>query len=391
MDEHNITNNTEPTRSINEVSSITPFKSGSFPLISTMSKNGMALALILCFIIFGTSYGGIWYWQKQSLSELDNVTKFTPRPAPADLAVDWKTYTNTKYGFEARYPSDWFFIDCDSSYIGFSYVQSKLPPCETDGDQPHVNIKVTSGGASGMDKYIATTEGSINSYSKVTATVGGNIAATKYVGLTNAIDGPGPRDGTQAIEVLFYRDNNIYQVYYYGLDGKDYSQIFDQILSTFKFTDQIGTSNTSTWKTFKDQMGRFEIKYPANAYMDYSADYEQELRRNRVFGFNNVGSSTDPVKTLYFSIYAYPLKQPISCSEAAHGYVNGHEIVGKIKIDDIEYDKCVIDRSEMSEYRDQAISVSFNRNNYTWLIQATTYDINKAVIEEVISTLRLTK
>ncbi len=192
-----------------------------------------AITFVILILLGAGAYAGIWYWQNQQVAQ-EVAPTFTPRPsATADPTADWKTYTNTQYGFEVKYPLDWFHVDCFSSYVGFSYLQSKLPNCETGGDQPHVNIKIIQGGS--MGKSISYAEGLIKDYSKTEIKISGNVTAIKYTGVTNSVEGPGPRNGTEIIETLFSYNNNIYQVYYYGLDGKDYSQIFDQILSTFKF------------------------------------------------------------------------------------------------------------------------------------------------------------
>lgn len=188
----------------------------------------IVLTVIITAVIVGC---GVYYWQNSK----------TSLPAPtesADEIASQRTYQNKKYGFEVKYPLSWFFVDCDSSYIGFSYSQSKLPICFTDQNQPHINIKVTEGSTVGIEKYIEDTQHSIDNYSKAMITINGNISATKFTGLVKSEEGPGPTGGLQTIQVLFSRNNNIYQVYYYGLDNKDYTQIFDQILSTFKFTNQ---------------------------------------------------------------------------------------------------------------------------------------------------------
>lgn len=204
------------------------------------------ITVILTAIIVG---GGIYWWANQKQTKLNNEISSlrtqidqlkqgsVPTPTPKDETDSWRTYQNKKYGFEVRYPLSWFFIDCNSSYIGFSYSQSNLPACFTDQNQPHINIKVTEGSTVGIEKYIEDAQHSIDNYSKALITVNDNISATKFTGLVKSEEGPGPTGGLQTIKVLFSHNNNIYQVYYYGLDNKDYSQIFDQILSAFKFTN----------------------------------------------------------------------------------------------------------------------------------------------------------
>jgi len=155
---------------------------------------------------------------------------------PVADTSNWQTYLNEKYGFEIKYPKDWFFKECDSSYVGFSYNQSKLPPCGTDAPQPHINIAISPDSPIGINKFIESVQNSINNYSNEQITLNVNITATKLSGTLKEIEGPGAPAGTQFIDVLFLFNNNIYSIYYYGLDDKDYSSLFNQILSTFSFT-----------------------------------------------------------------------------------------------------------------------------------------------------------
>lgn len=74
---------------------------------------------IVCFVILGlvllagAVYAGIQIERKELLSRFENLETppaelkedlITPTP---DLTANWKTYTNEKYGYSFKYPSDW--------------------------------------------------------------------------------------------------------------------------------------------------------------------------------------------------------------------------------------------------------------------------------------------
>jgi len=44
-------------------------------------------------------------------------------------------------------------------------------------------------------------------------------------------------------------------------------EVFDQILSTFKFTDQKQADGTENWKTYTNDQYGFSIKYPAESIL----------------------------------------------------------------------------------------------------------------------------
>lgn len=64
--------------------------------------------------------------QQPSPTQLNNPTKTpadeTPTP-PIGETSSWKTYTNTAYGFEVKYPKEWQGVDengCGENCIGFN-------------------------------------------------------------------------------------------------------------------------------------------------------------------------------------------------------------------------------------------------------------------------------
>jgi hypothetical protein len=60
---------------------------------------------------------GVAYWLDKQAS--------VPHPVLSADVLQWKTYKNTQYGFEIKYPPDWFVIENpNNSSITFSNVQS---------------------------------------------------------------------------------------------------------------------------------------------------------------------------------------------------------------------------------------------------------------------------
>jgi len=59
------------------------------------------VTFVVLLLLGASAYAGIWYWQNQQVVQEAGPT-FTPR---ADVTANWKTYTNTQYGFEIKYPA----------------------------------------------------------------------------------------------------------------------------------------------------------------------------------------------------------------------------------------------------------------------------------------------
>jgi len=63
------------------------------------------VALIIAIVLIGAgAYGAIWWWGNQNSNP--PIGGAIPSATP-DPTADWKTYTNTQYGFEFKYPPIW--------------------------------------------------------------------------------------------------------------------------------------------------------------------------------------------------------------------------------------------------------------------------------------------
>ena len=187
------------------------------------------LATPIVFLILGVVIGasGLWAYQKYSPflnKQPVNQTASTSMPTPtSDPTANWKTYTNTKYYFSFKYPSEW--IDVTDQRSKELDRECRL---KTDRNEFINGTLLDKVDPSFIERP----------WSKQYSIAGGKAVLITY---TDDL-GPGSKGGS--IDLV----------------------TFNQVLSTFKFTDS--TSDVTNWKTYTDPNFGFTFKYPSD-YLKY--------------------------------------------------------------------------------------------------------------------------
>ncbi len=203
------------------------------------SLSPKVLLAVILILVFSASivYGAILWWGNKSGQVA--TTQFTPRPSiSANTMVDWETYTNTKYGYEFKYPHD---------YIIFTSLNSRqddiVPPDSmsikvvvTKNDRmifcceaTTFRVEIQNEKQNNLDTWV--NQEFINSYNTYrVARKGYELFAGQNayrVYSTVGIDSPGDI-------VAFNHAGTTFFIRYDDVD------IFNQILSTFRFIDTKG-------------------------------------------------------------------------------------------------------------------------------------------------------
>jgi hypothetical protein len=95
----------------------TPIQNSAVPTATSLpaQNNSKVMLVLVTIIIFLLSATGFLYYQNQKLKitvsnpQQGQIT-LTPTLLPStipDPTANWKTYTNTKYGYSFKYPSEW--------------------------------------------------------------------------------------------------------------------------------------------------------------------------------------------------------------------------------------------------------------------------------------------
>jgi hypothetical protein len=201
---------------------------------------------ILILIIIGVLIvvGGIYWWQK-------SLTKQSaPTPAPpttttptSDQTANWKTYQNNKYGFEVKYPGN--------MKIRYSYNEGV--DIRSSDEHNIINAMATINDTSQLTimKDFPRTEQPYNFF---------GIEAKKFTGNN-------PATGDPQIWLVVKHGNYFYTV----MTPPD---LFDSVISTFKF---IGSDQTANWKTYINDKFGFELKYDPSWKVQYFTNHYLEI------------------------------------------------------------------------------------------------------------------
>lgn len=243
----------------NEAQPITPLTQSlpQNPAPTPPSTNLLKITLFTVLglvVVSGSVFAGIQIGKNQLVSqELALVEQTaTPTQIVADLTVQqttpsptidetasWETYSNSKYGFSFKYPLDYKVTTSPVTGNQYNIVVDKKINANGAGLVP-IQLSINMGtGESGTPLVLSTIKEaeahyikSFNSSSVSKKDI--TVANLPAVSITGVLAGPGPGEGNFLHYTLVKLDNEILVI---QLGNKNYQNVFDQIISTFKLTN----------------------------------------------------------------------------------------------------------------------------------------------------------
>ena len=229
------------------------------PLETAKNKGGNFLTVLLSILlIIASLIAGLFAYQTQKL--VKEITKLQNSPTPItsigtpqtlDPMKDWKIYRDENYSYELSYPQTIYKqLRClDEGFIlkriwnnenpilsPQPETETKIYKCDRPAPLPYSFEIVTKN-----EPFTMPT--STSDYNVVSENIKiNNIDAIKYT--SNLISEP-ENDRMPLVgwySQIFFKKNGVYFLIYFG-DGKDNLEIFNQILSTFKFIDAKPTTS----------------------------------------------------------------------------------------------------------------------------------------------------
>ncbi len=182
----------------------------------TMSKFKIALIIILVTLVgvFGYLY-------------LSGKYKPTgPLKKVSDETAGWKTYTNTEYGFEFKYPNNWAVSESQKRSLPYLVFIVLAPKDIIEDVGGFFSVAVGDETENQFSSFV-TQRGDYYVISKTDTSIG-NKRATLYVF--------GRNDSSEQVKVVIVQREG-YLLKFSNGGISNYGDIFNEILPTFKFTN----------------------------------------------------------------------------------------------------------------------------------------------------------
>lgn len=222
------------------------------------------ILIILGILLIAGAVGGIYLWQK------NNIQK------------DWTTYKSDEFGFEIKYPDNYFL---SVSKNGKDVIIASDKMLFRRG----VEISIKDNLQNLSLEALAKKDNERFSEASFSPTTFLGFSAIKVV-----IDQSNTQSSEPAYSETIYFENKgeIIRIEKIDTGKTDYDQnhvIFDQIVSSFKLQD---------WQTYTSDKGFYEVKYPPNTTInpvytglpegkDFSIDFTIGTRTIRISAWEN--------------------------------------------------------------------------------------------------------
>lgn len=221
------------------------------PSKPSSSKHVVLVALAVLAVLAGAAYA---WMQLNPAAPAESPSPSPTATATADPTADWKTYTNSEYGFQLMFPDEWAGYSVTRRAVQRSDFPSGAS-FDSEFEKQKDNVSFSFIVKDGERDY---TVFAITAYSRAfwetvknePLFISGRLGEKNgFVFVVNGAHEP-PLDPK-----LLPLVNQV-----------------DQILSTFKFTD-----DTANWKTYTNTQYGFEVKYPATFVISATFEKDQKL------------------------------------------------------------------------------------------------------------------
>ncbi|MBL7036615.1 hypothetical protein ISR94_02080 [Candidatus Microgenomates bacterium] len=222
-----------------------PVQTETQPKPTPTQKNGFLVTLLSILLLLAVAAAGFFAYQTQNLVKQMQELKVAsiqptsvPSPKPStDPTSDWEIYENSKFGFSFKFPKEWGTYFSETENKSFNLFVAPLAIIKEISDL------FERGGGFGGGKFLTLTINKLeeapsyksDEYQKVSSEtlILDGISGIRYH--TDVILDMQGFDAGDKIETIVVKTSNGYFII--GLLDYQYKNLFDQILSTFSFTE----------------------------------------------------------------------------------------------------------------------------------------------------------
>ena len=212
-----------------------------------MKKNSKGFAQVLIILLLVTVgvliYFGLKYAELSKQTERLDRLHTSPSPsASSSPTAGWETYTNTKYNYSIQYPSDWTYREFPDTQSGAAF---RLVGDPNNLNHEHVTIDFNSraGDLVGIPFEEYVKKGAIDEIQNYVslASIEKVVTETSLVGYKTTwnIQVMGETLGKTSVSApitYFDTKDGVGDTIQVSESDNSYSDIYNQMLSTFKFT-----------------------------------------------------------------------------------------------------------------------------------------------------------
>jgi hypothetical protein len=252
------------------IPSITPPQTEPIPTVEVPKpKNNLLVILIVAIVSMAIGAVGFWAYERYLVKgPIAQNTLPSPTPmATADPTTNWKTYTNSKYNYSLKYPDSWSITEIfagseigkPASSMSTSIAISpsdklSVPRFQLEIDDPSANLSISQT----YDLWFKNLKE--NQYYVIDKQLTLNINNIQMDSLEGFST---DQSGIKVLNKAYFFNssaNKYFDILTTVDSNSTNSAIIDQILSTFKFTNE-DTSNAKNGEVFvgnaKDSSGKY--------------------------------------------------------------------------------------------------------------------------------------
>jgi hypothetical protein len=241
---------------------------------------------------------------KQTFPPTSTPTSFETLLPTTDETLNWKTFTNTNYGYTLKYPKNLRIIPRDNNEfeaVNFSEKEQAHGSFIPQGGFEIIVLRQDESQYPSLESYIKD----LTKFDKVLSQKPTKIDNMPGLRVETVDDKPPPADRQKKIDSVIQKDQwylNLALIYWDNEPQEaEFINLYNLLLSTFKFLPTKTSTSTENWKTYTNSEGDFSLKYPQNWALQGTVFFDQNNQKIAEFSPGKITPISQTSCNDYFS------------------------------------------------------------------------------------------